>query len=349
MMPSSIYFPVRGNASSLLAGRPAASVRRRMIVGALMHDHVIVDDGLWTASSGPQGGSEMHVPGNLLERPAPFQSASKRARAKAGNFYVAMKRDGSPGPAHVMVQSSTTIAWRATFDPIKRELPHAYPWIDFVDLGLDAGPAAHVRRMVQDDTRDGVLAGLIPDQFSRKLVIGSANNSLVMGALLGAGISLDAMHQRVVQARLIRGEAHPVYGGHALSVVFPAVDHMDWADVHRVRQHRAMTELRAILAEVEEAAWGLAASGLAMDQAVHDQYRRRFHEAARRLSVSPAETVAATLVGVGIALMTAGHPLLIGVAAGAGYQIGADRFAAAQRQRSWIAAADQLDEIAPAK
>lgn len=54
---SAVYFPLRSNAASMLAGRPVADIRRRIKRAALLHDDVILESGTYDLHAGPQGSS----------------------------------------------------------------------------------------------------------------------------------------------------------------------------------------------------------------------------------------------------------------------------------------------------
>jgi hypothetical protein len=338
-VPSRIYFPVQANAHSLVAGGPARSVRRRLILAALMHDQVLVDEGTWQGWSGPSGSQELRsMPGGIEGMAEDFQTAAARGRATGANFYAAAKLQGSPGPSRVVLQSEATIAWKATFEPFRRELPRAYPWLEFINADLWPDDKRIVSAMVRRDTADGILSDLVPNQFSRKFVINNADFALVLGSRLGAATSMDPMHQNVVRARMARGEATPVYGAGALTILFPSVEDMTWDDVDAARKLPGLPDLRALLAEIEEAAWSEADSGRELDEAIRLDYQRRFHEAVDRLVPQVKPTVASILVDVGIGIVTGQLSGVVGVIKSAG-TAGAARV---KYERSWLTAAERL-------
>ena len=61
--------------------------------------------------------------------------------------------------------------------------------------------------MAKADAQDGLLADLIPDSNSRGVVIEATSEAFVLGSRILAAISLDSMHQKVLKARLARGQA----------------------------------------------------------------------------------------------------------------------------------------------
>jgi hypothetical protein len=310
---------------------------------------VVVDDGAWHGHAGPTGSWELRLPPGKLPGPAEFQTSRRRGGAEAGDFYVTAAPTGSATAPRTVIRSATTIAWEATFEPIKRSLPHAYPWLTFDTFDLYPDDKNIVARMVAEDLDDGVLDGLIPDEFSRKLVIGSTDFALVLGSRIEAATSLDPMHRRVVEARLRRGEAHPAYGEHALSLVFPALDAMTWAEVHEARKLSGLADLRLLLAEIEEAAWSAAESESELDETVRHAYQVKFHEAVARLQPSIRGTATGTVVGVAIGLVTGpfapiaglGAPI-VGIGAGVASDVASAIHGRWKYGRSWMAAADRL-------
>jgi hypothetical protein len=339
---SRIYFSARANAHALLAGGPAASVRARMVHGALLYDHVVVDDGMWDGRSGPTGSWEVRMPLGTYEGTAELQTPRDRGKAKGSNFYVAAKPSESIAPAHRMISLTTTIGWRATFEPLKRSLPHAYPWLTFGPFDLFPDDKKTVSKMVAQDEGDGVLRGLIPDEFPRKLVIASANFALVLGSRMDATVSLDAMHTRALAARMARGQASSVLGGGALAVVFPSAAALSWEEVDDARNHPGMKSLRARLAEIEAAALEASGGGRAIEVATMQAYADALHRDIERLKPSFRGAVAAVTIGAVISIVTGPLPLVVGVGAGAMEVVAETALARRRHDRSWVAAADRL-------
>lgn len=138
------YFPLCSNASSLVAGSAANAVVRRIKAAALLGD-VLTEEGTYTVNadstrgsfgswSSPQSGNNAH-----------WQSARERARHKQTPFGVTAQREGAQTPPATPVSGLAEISWRATFTPVKAQLPHAYPWIrfDHVELPSEADQLVH--------------------------------------------------------------------------------------------------------------------------------------------------------------------------------------------------------------
>jgi hypothetical protein len=76
-----------------------------------------------------------------------------------------------------VVQSSTTVAWRATFEPIRRGLPHAYDWMTFEAFDLLADDKRLAKETAANDVRDGLLRDALPDAYTRTLVAENTQDS----------------------------------------------------------------------------------------------------------------------------------------------------------------------------
>jgi hypothetical protein len=310
-----------------------------------MHDDVVIDEGQWDGRSGPTGTFEMRLPPGTFEGDANFQTARNRGLSKGSNFYFALKRDDSVGPPVPVIHSPTTIGWRATFDPFKRELPRAYPWMHFGSFDLLPEDKDVMQRMVDQDTRDGILRDLIPEEYPRKLVIGSTNFGLVLGSAMGAAVSMDAMHSRAVAARLARGEASPVLGAGALAILFPGSGELSWDEVDEARRLPGMRSLRSRLAEFEAAAWEAAEAGHALEPAMMHAYSDGLQREIDGLRPSLVGAGIAIAFGATISVVTGPLPLAIGIVAGAGEVVAETAVARYRHGRSWMAAADRLRKV----
>lgn len=340
-MTSHVYFPLRANASSLLAGSPANGVRRRMKIAALLYDHLIVDDGSWHGVSGPEGSMPWRFPPGALEGgPEGFQTAMQRSRAGRSNFWYRIAPTGSTGPGFTL-RSPTTINWRATFEPIKKELAAPLPWLDFVVVDVLPEHKPIIRAMVRQDVHDGLLQRTIGDQFSRKLIIESAAHSLVLGSAMGSTVSVDQMHARVLQARIDRGDAAPVFGARAVEVLFPDVMRLSWKDLDAARVLPGLPDLRQVLAEIETTARAGLSAEDALDAAIQDQYRYRLESAVERFRPSVHGAVVPTVIGSVIGMLTIGSAEL-GLVTGASFSIADAHYATRAYSRSWTAAGDLL-------
>lgn len=309
-----------------------------------MHEKVYIDDGEWRANSGPTARWVSRTPWRRMAvGDRRFQTAGERGRIEAEPVSIELRPEGATET--IKVTSDTTLFWRATFEPFKQELRHAYPWIEFIHVKLPPADQHLADDMATGDHRDGMLADLIRDGNSRGVVIDATNQALVLGARIEAATSLDAMHQRVLRARRARGQAAQVFGPRALQLVFPNVDRMAWEDVDSARGMAGLSELRAILAEIEEAAWSVAESGRELDERVRQAYIARFEQAVERLQPSLRGTAIAIAIGTSLGLVTGPLAPVVGLAAGAAQTVASSLIAREAFRSSWMAASQQLREL----
>jgi hypothetical protein len=311
-----------------------------------MYDHLILEDGMWEGHAGPTGSFTMRIP-SRMPHPTDYQTPRERALAASGHFQVAVGPDSSPGPRHTVISSQTTIAWRATLDPIKQEMRKSYPWIEFAEFDLYPDEKDLVSRMVGEDQGDGLLEGRIADEFSRKLVIENADHSLVMGSTLRAAVSLDKLHRQVLNARLARGQAMPVFGSNALEIVLPEVHRLTWEDVDSVRKSRGMANMRVLLAEIEEAAWSEADGGRRLEEAVFRRYANKILHEESRYRPSYRGVVRTLAISVVVSVLAGPLPIVAGVALGAAQVAGGAAAAEHRYRSSWLATVNRLKRVSP--
>lgn len=250
------YFPLRSNASALLAGAAANAVVRRIKTAALFGD-VLIEDGTYNVNVDNVRGSFAHwdPPGPGDSRK--WQTARERGRQRGAQFGVSISRDGSEAPAATMVAGTSEIAWRATFIPVKAQLPHAYPWIRFghVEMPSNADPLA--RRLREVDERAGAFAPE-PAGYLRNKLLDHVSTDTVIAATLGAAVSMDARHAPAMTARVSAGQATILSTPAVVELLIPDVGEISWEEIDQLRAHRGWRELRTVWAEIGQAAGELA-------------------------------------------------------------------------------------------
>ena len=276
---SRVLFPLRSNARSLLAGKAASGVRRRIKLAALLSDRLLIEEGVRDISAGSGGSTAFWQPANTPDG-ARWQTTHERKKATGGIASIVAKLSTAPPdqPGRRMLQFSPLIAWRATFEPLKDELT-GYPWVEF-DRVDDSGEAKRlVRRLVQVENRDPKLQEILPDSFVRKLVVEHANLDLAQATEFGAAASMDQFYASLIRARAARGEAHAVLGPDALEIVLPDAGTLDWPDIDEWRRHPGVGMYRDVLREIEAAARDSAASLDDLRFRVHREYESWLHKA----------------------------------------------------------------------
>ena len=333
---STIYFPLSSNTRSLLAGAPVRSVIRRIKVGALFHDHVVLQGGQWDRTAGPRGGMSWWTPPKA--HGARWQTAQERGGAKGRLFSLGMKPDGAPSeaPFVAILNSEASISWRATFEPLHQSLPaEAADWLDIVPFQVPREAEEAAEPWILADNTDDQLARLIPDRIERETVIKSANCDLATAALAGVTVSVDLYHARVPRARLLRGDAQPAPGPMALEFLVPAVDDLDWRDIHDLRRHSGLREYRAILRDIEAAARTGATSSVAFERALNDEYQRALREANQQLlSSNFAERLLPILFGALVGLLVS--DVALGLIAANTLSMATDALVSAANAPRWV-------------
>ena len=132
--------------------------------------------------------------------------APERGRQRGAQFGVGISRDGSEAPAATLVAGTSEIAWRATFIPVKVQLPRAYPWIRFghVEMPRQADPLA--RRLREVDEQAGAFDHE-PAGYVRNKLLGHVSTDTVIASALSAAVSVDAQHAPAIGARVGAGQA----------------------------------------------------------------------------------------------------------------------------------------------
>ncbi len=329
---SGIFFPLRSNAKSLVAGAPAQSVVAGLKLASLLYDRVLVEDGEYRIQGGPGGGSRFWTPPDG-EAPRAWQRPSERSREQASNFSLAMKPSTAPADAHAMVvlDSPASVSWRATFEPIKRDLTSGCDWFEFghADDAQDRGFV--LSRRDREVSEDPDVQAVLPEHFVRDLVVKQANRDMLVGAAYGSAVSMDGLHRRILTAQIRNGTAAPAFGPHALTILVPDVRRMTWANIVEIRANRGVRQYRNVLREVEALAWYEASSLDEFENVVHREFERQLIEVVDAKSL-PRRLVRA-VVNVAVGELTG---LMVTRVPGAGGAVGL-AVSVVEETREWSA------------
>jgi hypothetical protein len=348
--PRAIYYPLRANAYGLTSGAQFANFKRRLKVAALLHDQLVLHNGVWTGVAGPRGGYQMHIPPHQapaqLLRP---QTPRERKRAVGGHFSFAVSDTPDGEPYNVIAESEAAVSWQATFEPIRKELPHAYGWIEFENFTLLAPGLAKAKLVTQAIQDDPLLVARYADGFTRHMVAENAAISAVLAGEMGVGVHLDTLHRAVLTMLVAKGQATPVLGHQALVAVLPDVRLLSWEQVDAARDLPGMPRLRSAIAEVEQAALEAAARGVPLDEAIHHEYERASARAVDELS-GRLDLVIPAVVGTATSVVLAG----LDPAAGAVFgpvlslitNVGQRYLSQRRTHNSWVTAASELRAMA---
>lgn len=346
MSETRLYLSLPGNAYGLLAGAPAHAFIRSLKVAALMFDHLMLDDGWWSGIAGERGTTSWRNPGPISEPiAAKWQTPRERAESRKHEWFLNMALSESPEKMHTVLRSPTTLSLRATFEPIRQALPHAYDWIEFDGYGLHPQDATNAKAMAKDDAGDPLLRARFPDGFTRKLITESAMHAMVLGARMGASVKMDSLHSSVLASRVARGEARPTLGSRALVTTIPDVRDLAWEEVDQARRLKGLSRLRAVLGEVEAAAYEATASGGDVDEAIWREFHREYAKATEGGGWGPhaASFAVGTASSLGTSLLVGPAGLAVGVAIGALWEVGSYGVGRLLQRDSWMAAAADLE------
>ncbi len=329
--PSAIYFPLRSNAASLVAGVGVASVRRRLLLAALLHDRVLVESGFLRVAAGPTASQSFWMPSGG-GAPTGWQSARSRGAAKHGSFYMAARLSSAPetDPMRVLSRSTTSLMWAATFEPFRHELPaEAAKWIEFGHVEDPPDAKDQARRWSFRDRSAPELKAAWPETFVRDVYVKGAHLDLATSAALGTALSFDGAHAPVLATMVRANEGAPVRGAGALALLVPT--EFGWADVADIRKQPALVEYRAVIREVEAAALDGATSLADLERAIHEEYARRVEDASNKRAGRWASRGVAGLglvAGVAADIALAGVPgagtITGATLAGAEYMVGGE-------------------------
>jgi hypothetical protein len=263
--------------------------------------------------------------------------------ARGKDFYVAMAPSNAPlgTPLHRVIQSPTTISWRATFEPIRAELSRSYAWLHFGRVPESTQSNQLIQEWIRADQSNPFLRELLPEAFVRSAVGHNASIDLVHGARIGAAVSMERLHATVVTARLRRGVAQPVFGARALAILVPAAGDLSWAEIDDLRRHRDLRYLRDALRDIEAAAWEAAASEEAADRRIRIEYERRLRRANDRMEGTFRGGLVSAALGLVVGELTtlalAGLPVIGGVIGGT-VGLGVDKVRSELRRPRWLSA-----------
>ena len=342
-MPTRVYFPLRSNASALVAGLGVESVRRRLKLCSLLYDEVFIETGQRSIQAGPNGSFDGS---RQTER---WQTSHERSVAQKGGFQISMAVESTPGvpaagPYTPIVNSKASISWEPTLTPFLAELPPSSDWVQPVVVG---DPPEQIKASVEEwskrDSGNGVLDEAQPERYVRELLIKHTNGDLGDAMANGVALSTDVIHRAVIAAR-IDESANWHMTGFAMPVLFPLAATQDWVSIARLRIAPEIDAYRQILREVEESALDLAKSGGDIERAVHRTYEARLRAANDKLESLGAvmgKTVAWLCVGVGAGFATAPLTGPFGPVVGAtpalasgAMEIG--RVIGSRRRRAWL-------------
>lgn len=285
--PSTIYFPLRSNAASLITGRGIGDVRRRLMLASLLHDEVWIEAGLLSVMAGPDGSNAWHRRG-IDPTSVAWQSPRARNQGEGQEFGLAFGIEPEPGvwvePTHAMPLGTSTISWEATFEPFRRELPReAAGWITYVDY-VDPPAARQIAgrwSFAEFVGPDKWLIRRWPEQFIRDVFVKGTHLDIAAAETAGAAVSIDRAHKPVVDALVRRHVAERLPGDYLLDLIVPVGT--TWTDVVDLRREdRALADYRAAVRDAANVVTAAGEFGEAFEHALLEEWGRRIGAASAR-------------------------------------------------------------------
>jgi hypothetical protein len=345
--PSTIYFPLRSNAASLITGRGVGDVRRRLMLASLLHDEVWIEAGLLSVMAGPDGSNAWHRRG-IDPASVTWQSPRARNQGEGQEFGLAFGIEPEPGvwvePTHAMPLGTSTISWEATFEPFRRELPReAAGWITYVDY-IDPPAAKQIAgrwSFAEFVEPDKWLTRRWPEQFIRDVFVKGTHLDIAAAETAGAFLSIDRAHRPVVDALIRRNVAERLPGDHLLDLIVPVGT--TWTDVVDLRsQDGALAKYRVAVREAANTVTAAAAFGVDFEHALLEEWGRRIGEASTKGAqrwIRRGVVGLGFVAGIAVDAVTATTPL-IGIAGAAAAELAGETVQGALDRRAkprWLA------------
>jgi hypothetical protein len=300
-------------------------MRRRLKYASLLYDKVLLEAGVLTLNAG-SGGHFAVIEPSTPQLPARWQTPAQRGVAQASSFQLSMGTETTPGvPAtvtHPVLTSDNAVAWQATLEPFRAELPAGTDWLEFVRTADPAGaPAGVMKDWIAADERNAALETALPGRFVRGAVIKNANRDLAIAAANDIAVAVDPLHMQVI-ARRFDDDGGWRLSGYSVPVLYPQVGDLPWEAIAQLRREPNITRFRAVLREVEVETAAEAASG-DIEAAANHAYQRHLADASGELDgigTVVRKTFAGIVIGGGIGVATSPitGPLGILVSTGAG-------------------------------
>lgn len=285
----------------MLAGAQATNLESRIKLASLLFDEVVLEGGEVFLSAGPLGRMVLTDPDpKTTSWPTP-RSRARLAAGAGSAIYIGGPKGG--GGVRVSQTGPGSQIWVGTYEPLRRALPRGCSWIEFGHgVALTDNGTALVRRIADADEASRAPS---PDLFRRNIVVENATTDVLVGAQLGASVSMDRRHAQAATQLLTSGSpeltAQPALAGQvALELAVPQISSLTWGDIKDVRGQIGVRRLRDVLREIEEEAYANASSAPDFERRIRDGLDGRLLEA--NATAARAFSVGATRAAVSIGL-----------------------------------------------
>ena len=271
-VPRAIYLGLHTNVRFFASRQGFATLSNRVKGLSLLYDSVLLEEGVYEAHIGDDGATQYVGP--LVD---PHQLRPFRNRVGVP-FGVKIAKTGSDD-FHTVVAATNVQRFGSQFITLAEQMrAGGADWFDVGTLrpeySQQAKKLAERWTGEEDDLAETLWPGMHPRL--RSIVHENLNLDLAGSAVLGMHLAPDALHQPILHAKadakrlVLHGS-----GERTLWVVLPSVGDATWEDIAGLRQDPGLSDLRAKLAEADDAA-------LEGEDVYQTILRRALEEAERR-------------------------------------------------------------------
>jgi hypothetical protein len=251
MAQRAIYLGLRSNVRFFASQTGFARLSSRVKGLSLLYDRVLLEEGVYEAHVGDDGATQFHGPLVDSHQLKPFPN-------RIGvPFGVQIAKTGSDD-FHTVVAATNVQSFRAQFITLTEEMTEGKAdWFKHGTLHPTYQEQAHDLAKVWDREEDGLAEKLWPEMHPRlrSIIHENLNLDLASAAVLGMHLAPDGLHQPLLHAKAAaKRVALHGSGERTLWVVLPNLGVATWADISELRKDAGLRDLRAKLADIDQAA-----------------------------------------------------------------------------------------------
>lgn len=247
---NTFFFPLRTNVQYFDSPEARLKLEERVKQASLLHDSLLFEGGIYTASAWEGGGGkvfEMWYPPESFDLDA-LARDEERFQPTGGEPYV--KFDN-----YVFASGKAERQFRAQFHLLLYKMgADTLPWIEVQVFAADSELDNEIKNLARKDQE--LVAGHI--SASRRLqdkIAYNLNRDLVLASQLQVAASLDEMFSPLVHQKAERDHSiQPALGFSALEVAVPDWSSLTWEEVFKLREHPSLVEFRKKMVTVERVA-----------------------------------------------------------------------------------------------
>jgi hypothetical protein len=250
-VPRAIYLGLHTNVRFFASKQGFATLSNRVKGLSLLYDRVLLEEGVYEAHIGDDGATQYVGP--LVD---PHQLRPFRNRVGVP-FGVKIAKTGSDD-FHTVVAATNVQRFGSQFITLAEQMTAG--GADWFDVGtLRPEYSQQAKKLAErwtgeeDDLAETLWPGMHPRL--RSMIHENLNLDLACTAVLGMHLAPDALHQPMLHAKAAasRLELHGS-GERTLWAVLPNIAEATWENVVHLRKDPGLSDLRAKLAEIDDAA-----------------------------------------------------------------------------------------------